>query len=203
MKKQSRTLRRGFTLAEIMVTLGVFSVLMTAVLAFFIHGLQIYRYDLGRQLVNRDMRSFTNELSDNAVEANYFRVYRSFDDRTLMGVEQSGDFALFVYTNPSNPEEVIRVVGYYRAASGSDSGPVRRFTVDCTPTKTSNPITLAPETSTRNTWDEVLEMSRGLSDGRLFYNFDRTVIVRGEITRRGSNLKNAVSTYNFTVAPRG
>lgn len=203
MNNNSRTPRHGFTLVEIMITVAIFSIVMAAVLTFFIHSLQVYRYDIGRQLVNRDMRKFTNELSDNAVEANYFRVYRSFEDRTPMGVEESGDFALFVYTNPLNSEEVIRIVGYYRAASGGQPGPVRRFSIDCSPTRTSNPVSLAPDSSTRDSWDEVLEMSRGLSDGRLFYNFDRTVIVRGEITRRGSNLKSAVSTYNFTVAPRG
>jgi len=204
MKTRALTRRRGYTLAEILIALSVFGLFMTGVVSIFISSLQTYHYDMARQLVNRDMRKFTNELSDNAVESNYFRIYRAFDDRAApVGVEESGDFSLFVYTNPANSEEIIRVVGYYRAASGGNPGPVRRFSVDCAPTKTNNPVSLAPDESTMNQWNEVLEVSRGLSDGRLFFNFGRTIIVRGEISRRGTANKNAVNTYNFTIAPRG
>jgi prepilin-type N-terminal cleavage/methylation domain-containing protein len=196
--------RRAYTLTELMVAIGIFGILGAGIATLLISSIKTYHYDIGRQLVNRDMRKFTNELSDNAVESNYFRVYRAFDDRASpVGVEESGDFALFVYTNPSNSEEIIRVVGYYRAASGTAPGPVRRFTVDCAPTVTSDPVSLAPDDSTKGDWPEVLEVSRGLSDGRLFFNFGRTIIVRGEITRRGTATKNAVNTYNFTIAPRG
>lgn len=204
MKSKHRPAKRGYTLVELLIGITIFGVLMSGVMAMFITSLQTYYFDLGRQLVNRDMRKFTNELSDNAVESNYFRVYPSFTDRSSqVGVSSSGDFALFVYNNPSNVEEVVRIVGYYRAASGSNPGPVRRFEVNCAPTKTNNPITLAPDPSTVDQWEEVLELSRGLSDGRLFFNFGSTIIVRGEISRRGTATKNAVNTYNFTIAPRG
>ena len=204
MKPTTHSARRGFTLTELLIGISIFGIIMAGVMAMFITSLQTYYYDLGRQLVNRDMRKFTNELSDNAVESNYFRVYPSFVDRSAeVNVTGSGDFALFVYNNPSNIEEVVRIVGYYRAASGTSPGPVRRFEVNCAPTKTNNPVSLAPDPSTVDQWDEVLELSRGLSDGRLFFNFGKTIIVRGEISRRGTASKNAVNTYNFTIAPRG
>jgi hypothetical protein len=50
----------------------------------------------------------------------------------------------------------------------------------------------------------VIELSKGLSNGKLFYNYyDRSIMVRGEIIHRGTATRRATNTYNFTVTPRG
>jgi prepilin-type N-terminal cleavage/methylation domain-containing protein len=114
--------RSAFTLAEVLVVLTVFSLVMAGVLPFFIANLR-YQY-VGEQklLVNQDVRRATNELVENAREANNFALYQSFSDQTrangtavtrdanasgnvtwadrqLNG--QTGDFLVFVYyTDP-------------------------------------------------------------------------------------------------------
>jgi len=51
--------------------------------------------------------------------------------------------------------------------------------------------------------DLVIELSRGLADERLFYNFwGRSVMVNGQI-HHGNDAKRVTETYNFTISPRG
>lgn len=117
--------RRGpaaFTLAEILVVVAIFSLVMAGVLPFFIANLR-YQY-VGEQklLVNQDVRRASNELVENAREANNFALYQSFyaqtrangtavsrdanangsvtwADRMLNG--QTGDLLVFVYYTDS------------------------------------------------------------------------------------------------------
>ncbi len=109
---------RGFTLTEMLVTLTLFGFVSAGILPFFIANLR-YQY-VGEQklLVNQDVRRATNELVENAREANNFVVYQSFfgqnrpngtavsrdangngavtwADRMLAG--QAGDMLVFVY----------------------------------------------------------------------------------------------------------
>ena len=51
----------------------------------------------------------------------------------------------------------------------------------------------------------MIELSEGLSDGRLFHNFyGRSVMVNGEIIQdTGKGARVASNTYNFTISPRG
>ena len=66
-------------------------------------------------------------------------------------------------------------------------------------------VNLLPATSTLTSWPEVIELSQGLSDGRLFHNFyGRSVMVKGEIIQGdGKSTRMATNTYNFTISPRG
>lgn len=219
---------RGFTLTEVLMasTLGI--ILSVGAISLFIQGLNLYHYDTGKLLVNRDIRRFTNEMTDNATFANYFMIFRSFEDRTRteevedpatgdtidVTVEdsvndgESGDFLVLVYQDPADTSKVSRIVGYFRAPDDpnddSSEGPVRRFDVTISPSSNADIWTLFPATSTANTHPEVIELSRGLSDGRLFYNFyDRSVMVKGQIFHSGSLGRQATNTYNFTISPRG
>jgi hypothetical protein len=72
------------------------------------------------------------------------------------------------------------------------------------PSSTEDLADLLPDTGTAGSHDEVIELSNGLSDGKLFYNFyDRSIIVRGEILHDGAVAQQVTNTYNFTVSPRG
>src|SRR5690606_27664940 len=120
---------RAFTLPEVLITVGVASIVMIAALSFFIQGLNIFSLDVGKNLVNRDIRTFTSELTDNATYANYFQIYPNFSTRTVStttnGVtsttsasledKQSGDMLVLIYKDPTNVDLVNRIVGYYRA----------------------------------------------------------------------------------------
>lgn len=214
--------RAGFTLSEVLVTMGISVVVLGACLTFFITSLDIFNYDVGKNLVNRDIRTFTSELTDNATYANYFQIYPSFNTRTTTvgGVavpanvedKQTGDMLVLVFKDPTNVDLVTRVIGYYREPANSNDtqsmGPVRKFDRTISPPSSAAIHTLLPATSTYATNPEVLELSRGLANGKLFYNVrGKSIMVNGEIIRRTQTTKKvyeyATNTYNFTISPRG
>ena len=218
----SRRRRAAFTLPEVLITVGISAVVLGACLAFFITALNIFHYDVGKNLVNRDIRAFTSELTDNATYANYFQIYPNFNTRTttVSGVtvsasvedKQTGDMLVLIFKDPTNVDLVTRVVGYYRAPSDSNdlnsTGPVRKFDRTISPPSSAAIHTLIPATSTYATNPEVLELSRGLANGRLFYNVrGKSIMINGEILHRGGMSKTiyeyATNTYNFTISPRG
>jgi prepilin-type N-terminal cleavage/methylation domain-containing protein len=113
---------RGFTLAETMMTLAVFGLVTAGALPFFISNLRAQFVGEQKLLVNQDVRRATNELVENAREANNFALYQSFynqsrvngtavsrdanssgavtwADRLLNG--QAGDLLVFVYYTDS------------------------------------------------------------------------------------------------------
>jgi len=197
---------------------------MGTALTFFITSLNIFAFDVGKNLVNRDIRAFTSEVVDNATYANYFQIYPDFYTRsststatppvtTSLHVEdqQSGELLVLVYKDPTNVDKVSRLVGYYRAPDPNDpegKGPVRKFDIAISPSSSSPVYALLPATSTFHTNPEVIEISRGLADGRLFYNVrNKSIMINGQIIHRGglakSRYERATNTYNFTVSPRG
>lgn len=207
------------TLVEIMVVLGIGMLVVGGLLSFFIQSLNIYHYDSGKLLVNRDMRQFTSEMTDNATYANYFVVYPSFTARsTTVGsvtsdqkiyAGQSGNMLVLVFLDPADSTKISRVVGYYRDPNEtSGEAPVRKFDRTLSPSVTADVWTLLPATSTAQTNEEVIELSKKVGAQELFYNFyDRSVMVKCEIIHRtgtGANrYQRATNTYNFTVSPRG
>jgi len=199
----------GFTLTELLVAMGVFGLCMVGVMGFFTQSLGIFSFDTGKLRVNRDIRAFTNEMTDNATYANYFEIYQSFADRsTPRNDGYSGDFLVLVYKDPADLTKTERLVGYYRAPADAEDpageGPVRKFDVTFTPSSAAPLADLLPAPESAADHDEVIALSRGLSDGRLFYNFyDRSIMIRGEIIHPGTTTRRATNTYNFTVTPRG
>lgn len=223
-----RPRERGFTLLEVAITTGLFSMLSVGVTSFLLQCLNTYQYDTGKLLVNRDIRSFTSEMTENASYANYFMIFPSFTERTQtveVGDSESGyvtvtadaavndglsgDFLLLVFSDPDDSANIVKLVGYYRSpANPSDpasEGPVRRFERSFVGGVTgANIWDLLPETNTADDNPEVVELSQGLADGKLFYNFrDRSVMVKGKIFHDGNLMRRATNTYNFTVSPRG
>lgn len=224
----SRSVCRGaaFTLPEVLITLGISSFVVIAALTFFIQGLNVFSYDVGKNLVNRDIRTFTSELTDNATYANYFQIYPSFSNRTVTATvngvsttspanvedKQSGDMLVLVFKDPANVDLVNRIIGYYRApldpSNTASEGPVRKFDLRISPASSAAIHTLLPAAGTYATNEEVIEMSKGLANGRLFYNVrGKSVMVNGQIIHRGglgrTRYERATNTYNFTVSPRG
>lgn len=218
--------RRAFTLSEVLITLGISTLVVAATLTFFIYGLNIFSFDVGKNRVNRDIRAFTSELTDNATYANYFQIYPSFFTRsstvstsgfpvtTPANVEdkQTGDMLVLVFKDTDNVDLVRRLVGYYRAPANPDDpgseGPVRKFDITISPPSSAAIHTLLPATSSYDTNPEIIELSRGLANGRLFYNVRRkSIMVNGQIIHRAglgkTRYERATNTYNFTVSPRG
>lgn len=66
-----------------------------------------------------------------------------------------------------------------------------------------NPERLFPSVSDLSNAAELIEISVGLADGKLFYNHnDQTIMVNGKIIH-GNVAKRVTDTYNFSISPRG
>lgn len=227
--------QRGFTLVEILIAATIAGIVSAGMLKVMIQTLNVYYYDTGKILVNKDIRKFTSEMTENATYANYFRIFPSYTNlsRTIttytdpsdpdqgytqaladtsVNDAQSGDCLVLVYKDPADDRKIARIIAYFRAPTDptdvNSTGPVRRLDRPITPSSTDPVWRLIPSNLNPADYPEVVELSRGLANGKLFYNFyDKSIIVKGEIIHRGGmvNSRNAsaTNTYNFTVSPRG
>jgi prepilin-type N-terminal cleavage/methylation domain-containing protein len=230
---------RGMTLIEILVATTIAGIISAGLFSVFLQALHIIDYDEKKLTINRYIRDFTAELTDTATFANYALIVPDFSTRTSISpvlnadtgnidtaginvpVEdgQSGDMLVLVYVDPADDTRIERIVGYYRAALAvGEAGPVRRFELEFNPSTTTTALNLLPAASTINHWPEIIELSEGLSNGRLFHNFyGRSIMVNGEIIQEnrvkgadgkyidgtGKGRRVASNTYNFTISPRG
>jgi prepilin-type N-terminal cleavage/methylation domain-containing protein len=208
--------RKGFTLVEIMVSTTVSAILTVGLFGFFMTSYRIGFVNQERNRINANMRGLTATLLQDGRQSNYFVLYESTspaardeaNDRRLDG--QVGDFLVFVYTepapNPLQPSRIKRIVAYYRQKGANDPdglAPVRRYDQEWTPASSEALEDLLPEESELVLADEVIELSRGLADSLLFFNFwGRSVMVNGQIYH-GNAAKRVTETYNFTISPRG
>jgi prepilin-type N-terminal cleavage/methylation domain-containing protein len=221
-----RPTRAGFTLVEMLVATTILGLMTTAVLGLFINMMKSYKYNAFRLSINRDVRTFTNEFSDAATASNYFVVLADFATRTsgasgsevlaAMGDGEAGDCVLLVYKDDTDDTKVGRLVGYYYDAEYNGIGPtIRKFDLTFSPAIAASSLwTLMPATTTQHTNADILSEATGTitktaatsMSGRLFYNFfNRSVMIKGQINYASNDgfTRRAVSTYNFTVSPRG
>ncbi len=201
----SKRQRCGFTLVELLVGMTISLVVLGGSISVFLLGSSTAATGTGRLLINRDIRNFTNEMVENARYADYFKTYTSFTDRTEVNDGGSGDFLVLVHRDISDNNKISRIIGYYRYTTDTETeGPVLMFDTTYSPSSSSALADLLPATGVNGTHGEVIELSNGLSDGKLFYNFyDRSIVVRGEILHDGATGEQVTNTYNFTISPRG
>jgi prepilin-type N-terminal cleavage/methylation domain-containing protein len=207
---------RGFTLVELLVTIGLIGLVTVGLLRFTIQALNVYYYDSGRLLVNKDVRTFTTDLASDAVASNYFRIYPDYQTRTTPVTDgYSGEFLVLIFTDSivsTGATTITRLIGYYRdpvdLTDPTSLGPVRKFDVSIATADQSKDLpallTQYAPTSAAHSNPVVIQLAQGLSDGNLFYDYyDRSVMIRGQIVERGNQVRSAINTYNFTVSPRG
>lgn len=197
--------KAGFTLVEVLIATTLSGAVIAMVMSSFIFILRSNQTDLGKLSINRDIRHFTNEMNDNGSYANLFTIYKSFTDRTPVSDGLSGDFLVFEYRDENDSSLIKRIVGYYRSvADAAETGPVKTFEQFYTTPSSSSLFDLLPPTTSSGTHEEVAELSKGLSNGQLFYNFrKRSVVIRGQLIYDHGNTKEVSNTYNYTVTPRG
>jgi prepilin-type N-terminal cleavage/methylation domain-containing protein len=213
----------GFTLIETLIASTIMGLAVTAILGLFINMMKSYSYNSFRLAINRDVRTFTNELTDTATYANYFAILPDFSTRTLgesgsevlasVGEGEAGDCVLLVFKDQSDDSKISRLIGYYHDPDAEGFGPIRKFDVSFSPsTSTTSLWTLMPATSTLHSNGDIISAgtvgkATGTStSGKLFYNFfNRSVMVKGQINYISNDglTRRAVSTYNFTISPRG
>lgn len=219
--KTARKRKLGFSLPEITVALSIFSMVSGGLLSFHVQMIKGGLFSEQKNRINRDIRTVTNEFNDVAKGANYFVLYDSFDlssrndqdDRLFSN--RSGDFVVFVFTAPNaatfGSQPVERIVGYYRSPQDlgdvTNVGPVMKFdTAFTTPIDIGDSGSNTLEDlypSNGDASQEVVELSKGLANGKMFYNFEKkSIMVNGQIYH-GLSGNRVTDTYNFTISPRG
>ncbi len=130
---------------EIMLAVTIMGFATIGIVAFMRQALMMYYADRAEQMINRDIRSFTNKIEVDAVTSNYFCIYPNFSTLTVTvnGVVsdafvtdgQVGDFLVLVYTDPAQATTgtsmITDLVGYYREVTNTtlNNGPVHRFAI--------------------------------------------------------------------------
>jgi prepilin-type N-terminal cleavage/methylation domain-containing protein len=200
-----RKRKSGFTLVELLVSTTIIGMASAIMMSSFIFLLKAHTVDQGKLLINRDIRKFTNDLADTAAQATTFTIFNSFTDRTPVRDAASGDFLLLEFRDTKDATKLTRIVGFYRAADAiTNRGPVQTFDLQYTPSIAAAAATLTPAASTSGNHTEVVQLSAGLSNGRLFQNFrNSSIVVRGELIHNNGTNQTVSNTYNFTVSPRG
>lgn len=208
--------RAGLSLPEVIVGLLVSSLVMMGVMSTFVFTSKGLFVSEQRININEDIRELTSEMTRAARQANTFVLYKSFatGDRDTTADRlhhaESGDLIVFVFldttTTVSGKYPKTRLVGYFRSPDNpsdlNSTGPVRRFDVSFSPASSAGLESLIPAASTASSQREIVQISRGLANGRLFYNYrDRSTVVNGQIYH-GNKAKEVTDTYNFTVSPR-
>lgn len=210
--------RKAFTIPEIMLSMTIMCFVFAGLYSFLTDTTLLHFVSSEKLEINRDIRMFTQHMSEYARASNHFFIYKSFNtsdrnepsDRVRDG--NTGDFLLLVYQRPhptlKDPEHIVRLVGYFRKADSNGEGPVYRFEINYPPSQYKSTADYTPEAliaglSPNGNYEEVIELSRGMANGQLFYNFfDRSIMVKAEIIH-GHSAKRVTDTYNFTVSPRG
>jgi len=117
----------GFTMMEMMISASIMGLLFGMLVKFQYESLRSMALSTDKSIINKDMRTVTSQLSDDARYANFFVLYSGYavasrNSASLeLGQANSGDFVVFVFygTPPSggsfNVRPVSEIVGYYRA----------------------------------------------------------------------------------------
>jgi prepilin-type N-terminal cleavage/methylation domain-containing protein len=219
---------RGFTLVEVLVASSVMAIIFAVLLRTFLEVLNAYTYDAAKIHINRDLRKFTTEMTENATYANYFRIFPSYTNLsrtvdtlvnpadpdqgfttamtdTSVGDGASGDCLVLIYKYPADDTKVERIIGYFRVPGPNDAagnptpGPVRRFDLSITPPSNLPIFQLIPEINDPSIYPVVVELSQDIANGKLFYNyFSRAIIVKGQIIQRGGLLNSIHAQANNT-----
>lgn len=215
-------MHKGFTLMEVLMSITILAMVIGGLLSFNIQIMKGGVYATEKNEMNSKIRKITSELSDVSKESNYFVLYNSFEtadhnseeDRLSSGF--SGDFSVFVYVEENaasfGTNKVTRIVGYYRKNVATDDlenvGPITKFDIPfSTPVdiSSSGSVTLEELIPTIETssFEEIVEITAGLANGDLFYNYDKKSIMINAQIYHGNSNKRVTDTYNFTVSPRG
>lgn len=217
---------------EILISMGIMLTVIGMSLGFFLETGRMNFVSAEKNDINRDVRNVIDRMASEGKQSNSFVIYTSTakedrDDSTdRVRTNESGDCLLLIFKSGyadmddlgvdplHSPRPITRLVLYYRSTTmkenGKSWGPVRRWEKDFSDDPITDPDSirniedLLPSMATLNAEStNVVQLSEGLADGRLFYNFkNRTVMINGKIIH-GNQAKWVTDTYNFSISPRG
>lgn len=117
MKAMRQSKQQGFTLAEILIAVTIFSLVIALATQFFIDSYaSLYKSQTALE-ANRSSRSFLDVISEDGMEADLFVIYPKYgsvshSDRLSSG--KSGDFLILAESQLGTLEtEYQKLIGYY------------------------------------------------------------------------------------------
>ncbi|WPJ98165.1 prepilin-type N-terminal cleavage/methylation domain-containing protein [Coraliomargarita algicola] len=222
--------QRGFTLVEVLITMSIGVLLLGFASMFFVDALKISLGVTNNLDIENSIRDITDQLSQDARNANSFVIYGTFFDEghEISGsfrnpaedvlasnyrkqAGESGNCCIFVYNGEDltpldlSPAPIKRIVGYYlNDVADSEGVELKRFDINIATAKQALSIEkLVPLVSDSGNHTVLVESANGLISGNLFYNLlGRSIVVNSEIIY-DLPTKTSGGTYNFTVSPRG
>jgi hypothetical protein len=217
------------SLVEVMIAAAIASVLGVALMSMTLSVGRIHFDSAAKLSINKDVRSFTNELSRSTRGSRVFRIYASASDLTERDSGFTGDMLVLVWAQPESVEDATmgteqeyyyeKIIIFARVVEDEDSnvGPVIRYERDFALPSGSTAGTAAGDNdiadltaSTIANKDglteerRVIELTRGLADEKLFFHsrLGGSITVNGELYH-GNDARRVTNTFNFTIAPRG
>ena len=207
---------QAFTLVEMMFVLVIFGIIGIALASLMTDSARSMLWSVNKSLITNDFRNFTGRISQDTLNASHAYLYPGFDedsngfsDRRQVGL--SGDCLVLVFTEPlpeiNSQRFFQKIVVYFRQVSNTQDRPVFRtelvFDPPTIPTTTTIEELLAAQRNNFAAPQQVLELSRGLSEGQLFFRVtDEAFLINGEIIH-GQNTQRVTNTYNLTISTRG
>ncbi|MGE9295645.1 MAG: PulJ/GspJ family protein [Puniceicoccales bacterium] len=219
---------KGFTLVEMLVAMFVVTLLSAGLFIFMVDVSKGIFWGTEKAEISEDVRTFTMRIAAEARSANSAYIYTSFNkedrdqDSDKQKAGQSGDCLVLVnteyYPDSDSPTHYTRIIVYYRIPDdeGDEAGPVHRYEWEASgpsqyvssvgPGGAAVPLESVLTSKIPNIPKDdpvVIELSRGVADGRLFTNYkDTTIVINGEILH-GNKVKEVTNTYNLSISPRG
>lgn len=215
----------GFTLVEILFAMAIFMLVVAGVMPMYVQSSKTIMTADSKLDVNGNVRKVTDEMIQNARQADAFVLYDSYKGAWIdgdfvdfrnsayvgMGRLRDGETGRFLvllyydddpYPNDSKPPPLKQMVGLYLdAAESESSGPMRIFVKDTFDDDKSMEENI-PAASFMGSHDAILPLMTGLMEGDVFYNFGgKSVMVNGKISHANGAIKET-NTYNFTITPR-
>lgn len=212
--------QKGFTLTEAMMVTSIFMLVSVGISTFLVDSTKSIFWVTKKALISKDVRLFTMRISRETLGANAGYVYPDYkpanrdarNDRR--DSDETGDCLVLVHKEPYpdiiDDKHYSKIVVYYREPDADGRGPVYRVEKTFDP-----PVPIDNNEGFEKflsahfpahdsaTSEIVLELSRGLADGKLFHNLgNNSFVINGEIVH-GNEVKEVTNTYNLTISPRG
>jgi prepilin-type N-terminal cleavage/methylation domain-containing protein len=213
----SKRTNQAFTLVEMIFVMALFGIVGIILTSLMVESSKSMRRSINKSLITYDFRKFTGRISQDALNATHAYLYPSFthesvknrDNRRLRG--SSGDCLVLIRTQPfpglNNDRVYRRIVVYYLENGDTQNRSVLRteleFPSPTVPTTDIVEEVLSDQIDNFDPPEQILEISRGLSGGQLFYRAtNESFLINGEMTH-GKNAQRVINTYNLTISTRG
>ena len=215
----------GFTIVEMIVAMSILLLVLGGALPIYVQSSKSILTADSKLDVNRDVRSVTDSLIENAREADAFVLYDSYKGAWIdgdfvnfrnsayegMGRLRDGETGRFLvliyyeddpYPDDRNAPPIGKLIGIYHDADESDSKGALRMFIDTTIDDSKTMEENIQPANLMGSHDIIIDSMTGLMSGDVFYNFGGlSVMLNGKISHANGAMSET-NTYNFTITPR-